>query len=99
MTTEIKMNFKKLFIVDYLDFSYYTAVIIDLDTHLFYHALFLRNQCGRTITHYLRRTGQPISIENIRELAEKSIKRRAKPYLSITEDNWKDLVFGSDPLK
>ena len=95
MEIDKKMQFKKLFIIEYFDCCFYDAVIMDLKTQLFYPAIFMHQRTGDTVTHELYRLGQPISCEQIRALAAKSLYRRAKPYLNITDENWKEIIFGA----
>jgi hypothetical protein len=93
MKQENNMDYKKLFISADLDYCHHAAVIIDLETYQFYNALFSCQQTGGAIgDFFLLKTGGSISCEQVKAFAEKSEDNRAKKYLKITNDNWKELI-------
>lgn len=92
MKNEIKVEYKELFVLADLDSYHYAAVIIDLKTYQFYNALFEGKTIGGGTGYYPSKTGDPISYEQVRKLADKSQDSRAKAYLGITNDNWKEII-------
>ena len=74
------MNYKELFISSHLDSQHYAAVIIELETHRFYNALFEACTIGGGIGYSLSKAGEPISFEQVQKLADKSEDERAFKY-------------------
>ena len=84
---------KELFVSKKLDYGDQSAVIVDLKTHQFYNAIFSCQQRGGGFgAHYIVHKGEAISPEHVKALAKKSEDIRAKKYVEITNDNWKQLI-------
>ena len=86
-------DYVELFISRWLSQSAYTAVIYDHDKDAFYDALFESVQCGGGCSFRIRKSGTPITLRKVRELADRAEDSRAGRYLGITEDNWCQFVF------
>lgn len=85
-------NYRELFISQYLDQSYYVAVIYEEETNCFYNALLECVWVGGASGYYLKNKDRAISIDVVRKLARRSEDSRADKYVNISEDNWRELL-------
>lgn len=85
-------NYRELFTSQFLDQSYYAAVIYEEETNCFYEALFEIVWCGGTCGSYLKNKARAISIDVVRKLAGSSEDKRADQYVNISEDNWQEVI-------
>lgn len=85
-------NYKELFVSQTFGGDDYSAVIYTANTKQFYNAIFVGCCAGGGVSHSLHKTGDPISFEQVRMLAAKSSDPRAKIYLSVSEENWQDII-------
>ena len=92
------MNYKELFISSFLDSQHYVAVIIELETHRFYEALFKALVVGGGIGYYLYKAGEPISFEQVQKLADKSEDKRAFKYKRTTSENLNDARYQAQQM-
>ena len=92
------MNYKELFISSFLDSQYYAAVIIELETHRFYNALFEACTIGGGHGYSLSKTGEAISFEQVQKLADKSEDERAFKYKRTTSENLNDARYQAEQM-
>ena len=92
------MNYKELFISSFLDSQHYAAVIIELETHRFYNALFKALVVGGSKGFYLYKAGEPISFEKVQKLADKSEDERAFKYKRTTSENLNDARYQAEQM-
>lgn len=87
-----KNNHVELFISQTFGGYDYCAVIYTVNTKQFYNALYLGRCVGGGVSYSQHDKGEPISFEQVRTLAAESSDCRAKTYLSISEENWQDII-------
>ena len=92
------MNYKELFISSFLDSQCYAAVIIELETHRFYEALFKAWTIGGVRGYSLSKTGEAISFEQVQKLADKSEDERAFKYKRTTSENLNDARYQAEQM-
>ena len=75
------MRYKELFSTQEFGEIAYAAVIVDLDSFIFYHAIMEECHVGGNYSYRLKDPGNPISLDEVKELAvkyQKNDPRRAK---------------------
>ena len=88
------INYRKLFVSQFLDQYHYVAVIYEEETNCFYEALFECVWGGGACGDYLKNKDRAISIDVVRKFARRSEDSRADKYVNISEDNWQELLRG-----
>lgn len=86
------MKYKELFDTFSANVTTYMAVIFDPDANEFYEASFTMICRGGAHGYQLDQVGQRLSIEDVRTLAKNSDDSRAKRYISISAENYNDLL-------
>lgn len=93
------MRYKELFSTQEFGETAYAAVIVDLDSSIFYHALMEECHVGGNYSYGLKDPGNPISLDEVKELAVKyqnNDPRRAIRYTCISDDYLKDMLVGKE---